>query len=858
MLIAGVLTVGLAGCAEKEPEIPNEPFLDIIVDGTVNNNPTLDVGKEGGTLSIEVNSSRNWTMDAVTASWLHVSPQSGNQNVITPVNIEVDPNTGAERKYKLVFKTVDGANTRTVSIIQDGDGTTGELIYFEDLGDFKSGSTIRSISGVASPSWPTIDQYGSVDPSTAWRRAGDVDQSTVTYTGTSQVRNSGETYDPAAGSSISGPAYIYMGKSQTFEIEGVNLGGASNLTFTFSAQNTISAPAPDYIPTFGPIEAGVFTLEAGFDGQSWAELTFTGELDGNNWYWATSEFKVPDGTAKLYFRFSGFTTGTALRLDDFTLNEGGDGSMIDPSGESMLTIAQLNERITTTSTPVGNYYTKGIVTTDMANGNFTDGSLSIMTEGATTAGNGILLYGEYNSGIKFVDGEGNPLYAAGDEIQIDLSTLSLKAQRGSAAAAADPYCHELIIPTGTVLTDIITRTGHTATITPVTITYDQIADFQNMVVQIEEVQSEANDITTWAAGSTSFTYHDDTAKKFPVYLADASSIVGTDFNTESGTVIGLAYVYTGSSTKPSQAQLAPRSAADLAGLTEDRYGIPADYFTVNTSPVAVAAAGGTYTVNVSANVAWQAEVVAGATAVLTAGPTPASGDDSQTISLTFEANSVASPKTLTLRISTAADVATQSYDVVFNQGGYIVGTPFSAAWNFGSRATAPADIVAATEVTGSTGVTVGSLTPENFTGSGAQYGWGGTGFNVTTVAAATRFATVTFEAPAGKALYMTSISANIRRSGTGAAKTAVQYKLGTGGTYVDITDWAIADNNTSGTDLSYDLSGIAALQNVAAGIAVTIRLVPYNASGATGSWYLNGNAAAGHSGVALTIGGSIN
>lgn len=577
VLAAVLLTVGFAGCDEKEPDLPTQPYLNILYNNGINNNLTLQADKDGDDFEIAVESSRNWKMAALTETWISVNPQKGNKDKVTSVDIHLDANPGAERNVTLLFTTADGANERKVVINQYGEGSVpvGDLIYFEDLGDFKSGAEIRTLSGIdtSSSTWPTITQYGSVDPTgIAWRRGGNVNQSAVTYDGTAQVRNSGSTYDPDSDSDISGAAYIVMGSGFNFLINGVDLGGKTDLVFKFSAQNTASVT--EYVPSFGPVDNSTLKLEAGFDGAEWATLSITAAEAGASWYWATSEFKVPSGTEKLYFRFSGFT-GSSLRLDDFTLSEGGNGELITPGGSTgdleEITIKQLNDQISETKTAIGNYYLKGVVTTDMAGGNFTNGALSIMAEGATAAGNGILLYAAYGSNIKFEDAEGDPLFAAGDKIEVDLSAMSLLKYRGKGAQATDPYCNEIEIPAGTDLTKVIKKTG-TATVTPVTVTYDQLADYQNMVVQIAKVQSEAINITKWAKGSTYFTYEDDVETSFPVYLADGSNIIDEDFSTKNGTIIGVSYVYAGSSSARSVVQLVPRSMADLAGLTDDRIG----------------------------------------------------------------------------------------------------------------------------------------------------------------------------------------------------------------------------------------------------------------------------------------------
>ena len=99
----------------------------------------------------------------------------------------------------------------------------------------------------------------------------------------------------------------------------------------------------------------------------------------------------------------------------------------------------------------------------------------------------------------------------------------------------------------------------------------------------------------------------------------------------------------------------------------------------------------------------------------------------------------------------------------------------------------------------------------------------------------------------------------IRLTAAGPIGTSIQYQLGTGafaeaGTIV----FAKPSATTTFPIETIDLSSIAALQAIATGTTVTIRIVPYFPSGSTvstGNWYLNSATA---STDALIISGSTN
>lgn len=672
LVMAAVFAIGFTAC-KKEPPVPSVPELKVLVGGV--EETSLAAAIVGQTFNATVTATRDWSVTGIP-EWITVTPDSGKAANGTAVTITVAENEGTtSRNASLIFALEGNAVKKTIAVTQQSPDSPGvDAIYFEDLGEFRTGTQIKS-DGTSVGGWPSFTEF------TTWRRSGTVDQSGVTYTGTGSVRNSGKYWDSDPNVSTSSTApYVYQGATggHTFIIGDINLGGKTSLTFNWIMQDTKTSTQPEppdgpFIPTTEPITPSTVVFEAGFDGNAYAVVAYTvGTVIGNGWTNVSAEFKVPSGTDKLYLRFSGYAGGQGLRSDNFSLTEGGNGDLIDPQGGgggdlTETTIAALNDRITTTSTPVGDYFVKGIVVTDMAKGNYTNGALSIMTEGATTAGNGILLYTAYGSNIKFEDASGNPLYNAGDELTIDLSTLSLQAYRGSGASGNEPYVHELIIPAGTTLTDIIEVTKTGVALTPVAITYDKIADYQNMLVKIEEAQSQADNITVWPANATNFTYRDDITKIIPVFLASHSEIVGTAFSTGNGTIQGIAYVYGGSSSAHSVAQIVPRSIAEVSGLTGARIGGVTPQFGVSSQTIAVPAAGGNATVSVTGNVAWTASVTAGA-ANITSGPTPASGNGAGTITLVFPENTdTANAKEVTLTVTTTADVTTKTFAVVFTQ-----------------------------------------------------------------------------------------------------------------------------------------------------------------------------------------------
>jgi MYXO-CTERM domain-containing protein len=115
-----------------------------------------------------------------------------------------------------------------------------------------------------------------------------------------------------------------------------------------------------------------------------------------------------------------------------------------------------------------------------------------------------------------------------------------------------------------------------------------------------------------------------------------------------------------------------------------------------------------------------------------------------------------------------------------------------------------------------------------------------------------QFATFTVTAAAGYTLSFTQIDAyNVRRSGSGPANGQWQYSVGSSA-FSNIGSALTFTATTSGgnTMSAVDLSGFSALQGVAAGSAVTFRMVMYANTG-TGTFYFQNGAGSG-----LSVSGS--
>ena len=133
----------------------------------------------------------------------------------------------------------------------------------------------------------------------------------------------------------------------------------------------------------------------------------------------------------------------------------------------------------------------------------------------------------------------------------------------------------------------------------------------------------------------------------------------------------------------------------------------------------------------------------------------------------------------------------------------------------------------------------------NTINTAAANAWGGTAANTaatqSVATSSNNVVSFALTANTGYKLSLTQIPAyNIRRSGTGFSIGIWQYSIN-GGSFNDIGSsiiWGSITTSSGNAQSAITLSGISALQNVAAGNTITLRVVLWGASG-TGSWYFN-------------------
>lgn len=232
----------------------------------------------------------------------------------------------------------------------------------------------------------------------------------------------------------------------------------------------------------------------------------------------------------------------------------GSGVTPPPTGDAVvITIPEIIAKLTTSQVALdtnNDRYFEAVVVTDKEGGNFNGQNLQVMTPGATTAKNGITLYGSgkytdpYDDGFTFVKG---------DKVKVTL-------KKGEARIVSYNGLYEVTGSKGADWVEI-EKIG-TETITPVVVDPAKLAEYQGMVVTVKGVTAPATPAdwtTNEAFGKHTFT---TSAGNMTVFVQKAMpGLVGTQFVAGStGDITGYA------SVNSNAAQVCPQRPEDVAAF----------------------------------------------------------------------------------------------------------------------------------------------------------------------------------------------------------------------------------------------------------------------------------------------------
>ncbi|WP_346693450.1 DUF5689 domain-containing protein [uncultured Alistipes sp.] len=451
--------------------------------------------------------------------------------------------SGAHRLDDVTLLEGAGGQAITFDYVEPEDPgmDTSDAIYFNDLD--------KEVASQTDGKWPYADEFEG------WKNQTGSGAANVTYTtsGVSVRSNSPSDagYSDYAGS---GNNNLLFGTNGVITIENIAV-SEKNLSLSFGTERYLYGASDN---TFNHDE---FKVELSNNGTNWSSpltYTFAKGVDPNGrWDLATADFTLPDGVSTLYVRFSSTLSG-AHRLDDVLLKAGNGGQQVsfdgseepdpEPGDAVETTIPELialceaagsEQQVIDESK---DYYFEAVVVTDKEGGNTTSNNLQLMTEGATTAKNGITLYG---SGVYTNPADEGFTFKAGDKVKV-----TLKA--GEARVTTYNKLYEVTGSQGASWV-VVEKIG-TATVTPVEIAPDQITDFQAMPVSIKNVTAPAT-ASTWN-GTKTFTQN---GVEVTVYTSQGAPWADQQFVAgATGTITGYAALYKGA------AQVSPRNTKDIA------------------------------------------------------------------------------------------------------------------------------------------------------------------------------------------------------------------------------------------------------------------------------------------------------
>lgn len=351
LFCAALAVTAFSACSDDDEEGGYSGMPEITVNG--GESVTVAGKLEGGKLeqTVEVVSKGDWTLtfkNSGDSQWVTPSAMSGKTGT-TQLTFTLGQASG-ERSAILVLTAssmVEGfplTDEATITVVQsDSDVPTGNALYSENCG-----TKVEKVDGY----WPYVDKFEG------WTRGGSLDQKAVTYTGNSaSVANSGKTFDPAEDETtvVSGPPYVSMNKSTSvFNINDINIASNTNFTFTFTAVQQVNYSGGVVL---GDVTDETIRFSVSTDGSSYAPVALkVKKVASGYWYLCTAEFKLPAGvsTDKIWVRFDGYAglENHGLRIDDFKLYEGGNGSELVVPEPITTTIGDIKEP--------GDYELKGV------------------------------------------------------------------------------------------------------------------------------------------------------------------------------------------------------------------------------------------------------------------------------------------------------------------------------------------------------------------------------------------------------------------------------------------------------------------------------------------------------------------
>jgi len=421
----------------------------------------------------------------------------------------------------------------------EGKKLTFDLAWFfqtQDNSKFEVVASKNYTGDVATATWEVVESYTytdeSINPKNTW---------------TSYSLDLSTKYAEEKALAV---AFRYTGKSNTYRLDNVEFGAAEApvevLTVTTGEATNVTTTTATLAGSYAgvteaPAEVGVEYRMSGAADYTKVAAAAVAE---------SFSVEVADLIEESTYEYRAY----AVAGEETTYGEVKTFTTAAPATPSTpsVTIPELIASMTSNAAVYdadSDYVFEGVVLTDVDGGNYTYNNLIVMTEGATTPNNAVVIY---NNPLNQT-----PSFNAGDKVRVTLKAGVAKTQVRYG------------VPQLTGITDAeIEKIGEGVTVTPIKITYDKLVEYVNMPVEIDNVQSVATS-GVWSSSSANtshkFTVNGDETQQFIVYVKKAAGVfVNVNLATGNGTIKGIASVYSNAG------QIVPRNLDDVAGLTGAR------------------------------------------------------------------------------------------------------------------------------------------------------------------------------------------------------------------------------------------------------------------------------------------------
>lgn len=618
----------LVGCQEKEQDSPsitlNPAELNFTLGGDL-------------TATMTVNSTRDWRV-AEKPEWVEVTPAEGTAGKEAVVTVKVTENTGANRTGNVKF--VAGVVDKTLVVNQEGQGgdPTERIVYFNNFDKEVATQTY----GTDSKYWPYLDQFEG------WKNEQGSGVGNVAYEFSGASARANSTPKPEYGFSGNNNIMISKNAGSYLRIKDVVLPSETvNYQLSFGCWKYSGANiSNEYLKVY-----------VSNDAAKWVELKWTsGDVAEDQWWKPVSyAFTVPANTAKLYIHFANNDSSNDVRLEDVKLESTetagesidfstgvdlGGGSTPEPGEFEVVPISNILS-LSTGDKVAANTGIEGVVISNSDLNNLTSKKGAYIQD----ATGGLQLRFSENHEFKF-----------GDKVKINLSGIA-KGEYQGAVQISVANANATLVSSG-------------EKVEPKTVSAADFLDnkYEGQYVAIENVQIVNEDLTkTWVVGNahTNINVEDNTGKSFIVFSSSYSSFGAQTVPQGAGTLKGIASINVREGVTAMQLIFAQES--DFAGLTGERFGAaPAPSFGVSSTSVNVDANSESAIFKVSGNVEWTANVTSGDFVTILSGN---SGNGAGDVVLQLTKNESEESRTAKVTVSTTADVATKSYEVVLTQAG---------------------------------------------------------------------------------------------------------------------------------------------------------------------------------------------